>query len=182
MFHQIKRPKQRYCKYCGNPIDSQNKKCTGCGKQFFRFPSFRKICVVLLLFYTCSCMLRIDQDKILIEQLNAQNKELQAVVESQQSELETARADLETAKQDFLNMKDRYRKEYSENYDNKQTIKKMTPVYDYCVKKLVFTSNNGVKLYHKANCFFIKDNKDITGAYTVSQAKNKGYSQCFLCD
>jgi hypothetical protein len=30
--------KRRFCKLCGGPIDPQIKKCTSCGKQYFRFP------------------------------------------------------------------------------------------------------------------------------------------------
>lgn len=181
LFYKIKNPKQRYCKFCGSPIDHQTKKCSGCGKQFFRLPSFRNICVVLLVLITGFCVLRIVQDKMLIEQLNAQVSELQAIVESRDSELETVKEELETSKQDFFDMKDRYRIEYSKNYDNKQIIKEMTPVYEYCQKKMVFTSEL-VKLYHKPNCRMIDEVSDISGAYTVSEAKRRGYTECFLCD
>lgn len=33
---KIPKNKQRYCKLCGQPIDSTTKKCTGCGKQYFK--------------------------------------------------------------------------------------------------------------------------------------------------
>jgi len=33
-----KTSKQRFCKYCGGAIDPETKKCTSCGKQFFRLP------------------------------------------------------------------------------------------------------------------------------------------------
>ena len=43
-----KNPNQRYCKHCGHAIDSSTKKCTGCGKQYFR-AKFRWIYIVLLI-------------------------------------------------------------------------------------------------------------------------------------
>lgn len=40
--------KKKFCKYCGGPIDLKTKKCTSCGKQFFRFPK-RAVGIALLL-------------------------------------------------------------------------------------------------------------------------------------
>ncbi len=47
--------KKRYCKMCGGLIDSGTKKCTSCGKQYFKFPKMTKgiiipasICLVLI--------------------------------------------------------------------------------------------------------------------------------------
>lgn len=34
--------KQRYCKFCGGAIDSENKQCEKCGKQYFRFRVTKK--------------------------------------------------------------------------------------------------------------------------------------------
>lgn len=46
-----KKNKQRYCKLCGQPIDNTTKKCTGCGKQYFkaRFKPLYALLVILLL-------------------------------------------------------------------------------------------------------------------------------------
>lgn len=46
-----KKSKQRYCKLCGQPIDNTTKKCTGCGKQYFkaRFKPLYALLVILLL-------------------------------------------------------------------------------------------------------------------------------------
>ena len=41
-------PNQRYCKHCGHAIDSYTKKCTGCGKQYFK-AKFRWGYVALLI-------------------------------------------------------------------------------------------------------------------------------------
>lgn len=51
-----KRTNQRYCKLCGSAIDFETKKCTGCGKQYFRNPlkisSLVSLVTVLILIYT----------------------------------------------------------------------------------------------------------------------------------
>jgi len=46
--------RQRYCKYCGHEINSNTKKCTGCGKQYFKFKvkPFVSVLVVLFLVVT----------------------------------------------------------------------------------------------------------------------------------
>jgi len=43
--------KTRFCKFCGGAIDPNSKKCTSCGKQFFRLPkpSANKFVVILVI-------------------------------------------------------------------------------------------------------------------------------------
>lgn len=46
--------KKRYCKFCGGLIDNDTKKCSSCGKQYFRMPKLRVnallaiLCVILV--------------------------------------------------------------------------------------------------------------------------------------
>ena len=42
-----KNTKQRFCKYCGGPIDPETKRCTRCAKQYIRAPKITKPAVVL---------------------------------------------------------------------------------------------------------------------------------------
>ena len=46
--------KTRYCKMCGGLIDTETKKCTSCGKQFFKLPKLNK---TVLLATICSASL-----------------------------------------------------------------------------------------------------------------------------
>ncbi len=42
-------PKTVYCRQCGKPIDNETKKCTGCGKQYFRgIRPITFLCIVLV--------------------------------------------------------------------------------------------------------------------------------------
>lgn len=62
-FQNEKDDHTRYCKYCGSAIDS-NKKCTGCGKQYFRLPRINVhyaiiaflILVIVALLYECAIL------------------------------------------------------------------------------------------------------------------------------
>lgn len=45
---QSKKTKIKYCSHCGSQIDPVTKKCTGCGKQFFRGFKFTKFSVVVI--------------------------------------------------------------------------------------------------------------------------------------
>lgn len=55
--------KPKFCKYCGGTID-ENKKCTGCGKQYFRLPRINVhyaiiaflILVIVALLYECAIL------------------------------------------------------------------------------------------------------------------------------
>ena len=54
--NEVPTPKNRFCKYCGNLIDPETKKCTGCGKQFFKLPkpSSKKLLVVIAIIFLLS--------------------------------------------------------------------------------------------------------------------------------
>ncbi len=43
-----KRAKRRFCKFCGGQIDTQTKKCIGCGKQYFKGIKVNKFLIIVL--------------------------------------------------------------------------------------------------------------------------------------
>lgn len=56
--------KIKYCKYCGSELDGVSKKCTSCGKQYFRGFRFNKYTItifVLVLFIIGLLILNITQ-------------------------------------------------------------------------------------------------------------------------
>lgn len=72
-----KNSKQRYCKLCGQMIDSSTKKCTGCGKQYFKvkFKPLAAVLVILVLLggyigvnYFCAISAMNDQEFITAQQ------------------------------------------------------------------------------------------------------------------
>ena len=42
-----KKLKLRFCKFCGAQIDTQTKKCSGCGKQYFKGIKFNKFLIIV---------------------------------------------------------------------------------------------------------------------------------------
>lgn len=52
----------RYCKNCGSVIDGISKKCTGCGKQYFKLPDTPTlICCILTIAIICLSMYCLSQ-------------------------------------------------------------------------------------------------------------------------
>lgn len=178
--------KQRFCKYCGSPIDLATKKCTGCGKQYFRLPAVKKkgivskVIVVLSLLIVGLFAYRNIQYRDQISQLTAQLTEQSETIKTMQSDLESARSELDIAKSDVSEIKDKYRKKFSEAYSLSEENKEMKPIYDYCKKNLVFVTTD-YGLYHKAGCFVCKFDSFSIEAYTVAVAKQKGYDPCWVC-
>lgn len=41
--------KKRYCKLCGSLIDNNTKKCTNCGKQYFKYKLFRNYILIAII-------------------------------------------------------------------------------------------------------------------------------------
>lgn len=68
-----KEPKIRYCKLCSGLIDSDTKKCTSCGKQYFKIKITKNIIVVSALSFVIAALggLNIWQ---CVDRINAQSK------------------------------------------------------------------------------------------------------------
>lgn len=68
-----KEPKIRYCKLCGGLIDSDTKKCSSCGKQYFKIKITKNIIVVSALSFVIAALggLNIWQ---CVDRINAQDE------------------------------------------------------------------------------------------------------------
>ena len=51
--------KKKYCSRCGKLIDSKTKKCTGCGKQYFKGIQMKPVTIILSLVIVASVLLNI---------------------------------------------------------------------------------------------------------------------------
>lgn len=169
--------KNRFCKLCGSSIDPFTKKCTGCGKQYFRLPVRKesnfipKVVVFLSLLIVGLCIYRNVQYRDQIAGLNTRISELESVVEA-------AEAQQASDKALILDLRKKNAGNSSKVYTLSQQIEEMEPVYNFCKRNLVFTDFG---LYHKADCFVCKFNDYSTEAYTVAVAKQKGFSPCWVC-
>lgn len=63
--------KQRFCKLCGHPINHDTKKCTHCGKQYFRNP-LRSIPISTIVFFCFLCI----SSAVFISQINSKQEEI----------------------------------------------------------------------------------------------------------
>lgn len=173
-----KKAKSRFCKLCGSPIDPATKKCTGCGKQYFRLPVRKKssfipkVVVFLSLLIVGLCIYRnyLYQDQI--AGLNARISELESVVEAaeaQQASDEALISDLR--KKNAGNS--------SKVYTLSQQVEKMQRVYDFCNDHIVVVSDDGTRTYHKVQCFYFDDS--YFWAYNLEAAQQQGYQPCSFC-
>lgn len=149
---QKKARKKAFCKRCGSLIDNKTRKCTGCGKQYFRLSKaiawgILSIILICLLGYNAYQFYQ-------IKQLNSENKDLMEKLETKSSyitELNSRIGNLQL-KANFL--------------DNNVVI-----VWD-----------DGTKLYHKYGCTHRDIFKTTTfWAYNIEAAKQLGYRPCPYC-
>lgn len=60
--------KHRYCRLCGSLIDPVNKKCSGCGKQYFRIRRLLKYVLFIGVIILCIILTFTIQENILLQQ------------------------------------------------------------------------------------------------------------------
>ena len=61
---KVKQVKVKYCSRCGSKIDSDTKKCTGCGKQYFRGFKFTKLSIALIALAIVSTVCVVQHNEI----------------------------------------------------------------------------------------------------------------------
>lgn len=175
---KLKKVKQRYCKLCGTGIDPSTKKCTGCGKQYFRLPVRKKrgfipnVVVFLSLLIVGLCIYRNIQYQDQIAGLNARISELESVVEAVEAQQASDKALI-------ADLRKKNAGNSSKVYTLSQQIEKMQRVYDFCNDHIVVVSDNGARTYHKIQCFYFDDS--YFWAYNLEAAQQKGYRPCSFC-
>lgn len=173
-----KKSKSRFCKHCGSPIDPLTKKCTGCGKQYFRLPKINKsrlnpkVIVVLSLLIVCLCVWHTIQYQNQVTQLNNRISELEE--------------ELESCKQTVSDVQQKYSKKVAETASLMQEnrtltnkVKDMEHVYKFCYDHVVVVSDDGTRLYHRIQCPNFVTSR--FWAYNLEAAEQKGYRPCSYC-
>lgn len=168
--------KQRYCKFCGSSIDQDTKKCTGCGKQYFRLPSIRKngrpykIALFISFLIIAFCIFSNCKYQYQNTQLTTKIVELEGTVQTLQEQ--------QVSDQQLI---DKYRKDSAKKsgkvYTISQENKKMKPVYSYCIKNRLVATEERRREYHDLDCHVLSD-YGVSGLYTESSARSRGYSKC----
>ncbi len=148
--------KKRFCKMCGGLIDLETKKCTSCGKQYFKFPKINigiMISMIICLILLASNIVTF----VMLVQSNSTISEQKRVISRQKSDITLLKEDVNTYKNNA--------KIYSE---------KAKFLDDYIV--LIGEKNNK---YHKYDC---ADFQGSFHAYNISAAKAEGYRACSKCN
>lgn len=165
-------PKQKYCKHCGGAIDNETKKCSKCGKQYFR-PQIRWgtvfafIVICLAIGITLISLQRIGQYQDQIVQLNNRITDLEATISTKDIRI----SNLEDQISD---KNDRNRKMIRE----KQNLESKIAFYD---ENVVFVRANDLGTYHKYDCLMFKYNDTLFWAYTPKTANERGFDPCWYC-
>lgn len=168
-----KKAKPHFCKYCGNPIDQATKKCTGCQKQYFRFPIISKskvtfIAVVLVsVMSIVFCIYQMLQYRQQISDLNAQITQLNT--------------DLDAANQSADNLKERLVKKTTENAKLSRDYNALKSDLNFFNRHVVFVLNDGMNVYHKYDCVLFENSRSSFWAYNTEAAASRGYKPCSVC-
>lgn len=149
--------KKKFCKFCGGVIDTKTKKCTSCGKQFFRLTkgivAIMSLSIVLaaLVGFNIYLCIGLRNSTSSISALSRQIIEKEATI----SALEDEVGALEAEKEETASELDFY-----ESY-------------------AVIVADDGTELYHAYGC----DDLDISSfwIYNIDAAKNEGYEPCPKC-
>lgn len=163
-----KTKKIRYCKICGGLIDSERKKCTSCGKQFFKFSKGIIKTIVTIMLFVLLVGLNIFQ-YIFFAQTNKEFAQSKTTISTQKNTILKQKEEIEKLNEDVNKYKGQVRK-YILEYGQKARF-----MDDHIV--IIGNSNNK---YHKYDC----EDLDTTYfyAYNTENAKAQGYRACSKCN
>lgn len=173
-----KKAKNRFCKHCGSPIDPASKKCTGCGKQYFRLPARKscspvwKVVTILSIIAVCLCIYRISQ-------LETQISAMQSLATEQEAKIAELNKTEESLQKRIAEKSSKVASLTGDISTLKRKNEKMEKVYDFCNDHVVVVSDDGTRKYHKIQCIYFDDS--YFWAYNTEKAQQLGYTPCSFC-
>ena len=170
--------KPKFCKYCGGAID-ENKKCTGCGKQYFRMPKFSYrfltygigMCVIILLTYEV-CYYKSEYESEYQEKIN-----LQAALNISNSKYESLEADYKTLENKYKNSENNI-KSLSDRIKQYRHYKDAAIYWNQY--GAITTSTSYGSLYHIYSCDKVQKANNLY-VMTIWEAQDSGYVPCPDC-
>ena len=162
----------KYCSRCGNVINSETKKCTGCGKQYFKGIKWKTVIIVILLIMLAASI----AGNVYQYSKNAELNNLYDFSNDKITRLENTIISLE-GKVSHLNdeltsLESNYNYYYTFYADNWEKL-------SFFDKAVVFVEDDGTYLYHNYDCYKFVGN--YYWAYNIEYAEYRGYSPCPLC-
>lgn len=143
----------KYCSRCGNKIDHITKKCTGCGKQYFRGFKFNKFSITVIALVV---LLLISFGFNVLQILD--------------------RNDVASQRDKWIDKADTLQKRVStlssQALENRQ-------IADFVDKYVVFIEDDGSNVYHKFECYRFK--REQFYVLNIEWAEVDGYTPCDRC-
>ena len=171
-------PKIRYCKYCGKPID-ESKKCTGCGKQYFRIPKLKKqtFFIVALLIFVCL----LGYECFYLSNRNiALKAELDTTISENTENTKKQKNENEKLQKKYNELREQYDSVRGTNEALRQQLFDCKATAEYWDEYGALATENGNK-YHKYNCQYIRESIGTIYVMTIWEAKDLGYTPCSKC-
>lgn len=156
-------PNIHYCKKCGNAIDSQTKKCIGCGKQYLRWKKLLMPLLVAIPFVALSTALYYYYS----EYNYYKNKYDNAKKEINE---------LEDTLEECANLLEDVNSDYEDVYEGLELVLEDIGFYH---EHVVFRSDDGTGLYHKYGCPHL--DLSYFWAYNTEYAEQLGFEPCSYC-
>lgn len=156
-----KKTKKKFCKKCGGEIDSSIKKCSSCGKQYFKISKSFVAILFLVLIVVVLISLNIYQYTNSIQTKTEYEKTIQ-----EQSD----RIDSKDAR--ISSLEDKNLELIKEKYENSSAL-------NFYETYAVIVPSNGTKKYHKYGCEDLDDSS--FRIYNIAAAENQGYYACSKC-
>lgn len=155
--------KAKYCKKCGNLIDPISKKCSGCGRRYFKLAFCKKhiypiISVTLILGLSVGFIYQTYQKNQILDQKNSALDFKQSTIDSLRDEIDRLESKLRDAEKTNL------------------VIERKASLLDDCIG-LISENNN---FYHKYGCEDL-DTESGFISYNKLMAEYKGYKPCPKC-
>lgn len=165
-----KNQKKRYCKYCGGVVSSETKKCTSCGKQYFRLPKYLGTGLLAVL-----SVALVGLNVYQYVQGEALRKELEEAMEK----IETQKVNITDRDQIIYNYKQTIKKLERESDTRLDLWLKAEPKARFLDDHVVIIGDSNNK-YHKFGC----EDLDLSYfyAYNTENAISQGYRACNKCN
>ncbi|MBQ4641559.1 MAG: zinc ribbon domain-containing protein [Oscillospiraceae bacterium] len=186
--HTENTSKTKYCRKCGSAINDKTKKCTGCGKQYFRSLRFTKfsVMVIILVFALAAvstlCIWQFvnnSANRETIETLNAKVISLEKEVRSKTEAIKTKDATIITLKNKIANLTQKV-----EDLENKIDSIDILQLDDYLERDFFrnyaeIIADDGTQKYHKYGCSKL----DISYGFWIynTEAVKSDYYECTDC-
>lgn len=170
-----------YCKHCGSVLD-ENKKCTGCGKQYFKIPKIKlktlsmATLFIIICFLGYMCFSLYQKAEILESDLIAMTEERDSFKRSHKEQTEM----YEILLSEYTEIKNAQSKSLEAIKTLREERNNYKDIADYWNKYGAITVDSDKKCYHTYSCFKIQNSPQYY-VDTKWDSENMGYKPCPYC-